>query len=166
MYTVIRDTREQNGWNFGKTQYCEGTVEGTLITGDYTLQGYEDVFTIERKGSAGEFAKNIVEKRFVRELERMEELVYPFIVLEFTMHEIINFPEGSGIPIKCWPRLKISPYFLLKCFIGYQTRFKTKIILAGEYGRDIASSIFKRVIELSNEKPKRRSASSRTPRKA
>jgi hypothetical protein len=163
MYTVIRDTREQNGWNFIKSTNCAGTIDGKLPTGDYTLQGYEDIFTIERKGSSGEFAKNVVEKRFARELERMEGFTHPFMILEFNMGDILNFPQGSGIPIKCWSQLKINPYFLLKCLIAYQVKFKTKIILAGEHGQDVASSLFKRVIEVANEKPKR---VRRTTRKA
>jgi hypothetical protein len=149
-YTVLRDTREQQGWTFAASKSCEGTQEVKLPTGDYSLLGYND-FVIERKGTTGEFAKNIVENRFEEELKRMEKIAFPFMVLEFTMAEIINFPKGSGIPINLWPSLRINPFFLLKRFIEFQMQYKTKIILAGKYGKDIASSLFKRRIEYAKQ---------------
>ena len=48
-YTVIKDTREQNGWSFSQYDKCAGMEIGTLHTGDYTLRGFEDVICIERK---------------------------------------------------------------------------------------------------------------------
>jgi hypothetical protein len=35
-YMVIRDTREQDGWEFTPSQNCAGTMDATLKTGDYT----------------------------------------------------------------------------------------------------------------------------------
>jgi hypothetical protein len=146
-YTVLRDTREQQGWTFAESQYCEGTVDATLATGDYTLLGYEKFLTIERKGSSGEFARNVVEKRFERELERMEACPHSFMVLEFTMDDLIGFPKNSGIPVHLWPKLRMSSFFLIKRFMEFQFQYKTRIILAGKHGKDIASSIFKRTVE-------------------
>lgn len=151
-YTVLRDTKEQQGWFFSETSYCDGTVEIKLPTGDYTLRGYETLLTIERKGSSGEFAHNVVENRFERELKRMEDFAHGFMVLEFTMDDLVNFPRNSGIPIHLWPKLRIKSYFLVKRFIEFQMQYKTKIILAGTHGKDVASSIFKRTIEY-HDKP-------------
>ncbi len=148
MYKVIKDTREQRGWDFPASPYCEGTIIGTLHTGDYTLRGYENVFVIERKGCIVEFAKNIVQNRFEDELIRLEEFRYPFAICEFDLADIINFPNGSGLPYKAREKMRINPYFILKRFIELQIKYKTKFILAGKlYGKELASSIFKRVIE-------------------
>jgi ERCC4-type nuclease len=146
-YEILRDTREQHGWDFALNQYCIGVKDATLLTGDYTITGYENILCIERKGSTSEFAKNVFEKRFTAELERMEKFKYPFIICEFTMDDIMNFPKGSSIPIKLWSKLKMTNFLLLKKYLEIEVIYRTKIILAGTHGKNIASSIFKRVSE-------------------
>jgi hypothetical protein len=146
-YKVLRDTREQQGWDFPAKDLCLGTVDATLKTGDYTLDGYENVFVIERKMSTGEISQNIVQSRFERELQRLESFAYPFLVCEFTLEDVINFPHNSGIPRSRWSTLRISPQFLLKRLNEFQIRYRTRFIFAGQMGREFASSLFKRVIE-------------------
>ena len=58
----------------------------------------EDILSIERKGSISEFARNITEKRFERELERMVDYKYRYVILEFNLRDIMDYPNGSGIP--------------------------------------------------------------------
>lgn len=146
-YQVIRDTREQQGWDFGAHAPCLGTVSGTLPTGDYTLRGYEDILAIERKGSTAEFSQNVVQDRFEREMERLEAFKYPFVVLEFTLDDLASFPANSGIPRRIWPTLRITAQFLLKRLIELEVQYRTRFILAGCQGRDYASSLFKRITE-------------------
>ncbi len=148
-YTVLRDTREQvgHGWIFPARSPCLGTEKATLNTGDYTLKGYEDIFIIERKGGCGEVAKNIIQQRFIKELERLESFQAAFIVFEFEMEDVITFPANSGIPKVAWPKLKITPQFFMKQLNEYNLEFKTKIIFAGSKGKEFASSLFKRVCE-------------------
>jgi hypothetical protein len=149
-YRVVRDTREHadgDGWWFDESELCLGTVVQGLKTGDYTIEGLEDVLCIERKASTGEFAKNITEGRFERELERMELFKYPFMILEFTIQDILAFPKNSSIPQYKWQYLKITPQFMMKRFIEYQLKYKTKIITTGKFhGQQVTSSIFKRVV--------------------
>ena len=40
-FTVIKDTREQEGYHFSKYNKCAGMVERKLDTGDYSLEGME-----------------------------------------------------------------------------------------------------------------------------
>lgn len=147
-YTVIKDTREQLGWNFEETSNCGGTIVKGLKTGDYTICGLEDILTIERKGTTGEFAQNIIQRRFEQELKRLDNFKHPFMILEFNVADIMQFPKNSGIPPKVWNKLRISPWFILKRLIDFQLNHKTRIILAGEYGREVAASIFKRMAEM------------------
>jgi ERCC4-type nuclease len=151
-YKVIRDTREQNGWTFMAGKACDGTVSGTLKTGDYSIEGYEDLLTLERKGCIAELATNLVEDRFERELERMESFKYAFMILEFSMDDLIKYPKGSGIPFYKMKSVKLNPFFLLKRLIEIELKYKVKIIFAENHGQTVASSIFKRVIE--NEGPR------------
>jgi hypothetical protein len=147
-YTVIRDDQEKaNFWDFVPSQFCAGTISQRLPTGDYTLRGYENLLTIERKASTGEVYKNIFEARFDRELVRLDEFKYPFMVFEFTLEDLYLFPWNSGIPKYLWPKLKAKNHFMVKTITEYQIQYKVKVIFAGKRGKDIASSIFKRVIE-------------------
>lgn len=150
-YTCVRDSREQkrgNGWTFPASDRCDGTIIGTMKTGDYTLVGYEHLFTIERKACTSEFATNIFEKRFHRELDRMDSFEHPYLFLEFTAEDIVRFPEGSGIPRTKWPELRVTPQLMMAKLHEIQIAHPTiSILLVGKRGREVASSLFKRIVE-------------------
>jgi len=158
-YVVVRDTREKNqtdkmeeqGWKWKKSKYCAGTVTRTLTTGDYTLEidgkSLEDYVTIERKGSISEWAKNVTEARFERELVRLDGIQHPWILLEFNMTDVLNYPVGSGIPKSKWRYLKFRGPFILKKMTEMLRDHRVNIMLCGANGKEVASNIFKRVIE-------------------
>ena len=142
-YTVIKDTREQEGWFFTQTTACDGMVREKLDTGDYSLRGYEELLAIE---------SNIVENRFERELERLEDFDYPFMLLEFDMKDVLDYPRSSKLPNSKRRLTKLTGGFILKRIIEFQIRYKTKILLCGEEGWKVALSIFKRVVENESKK--------------
>lgn len=146
-FTVIRDTREKDnyGWQFNKSKYCRGTENLALATGDYTLLGYENSFVIERKGSISEWANNVYQDRFTRELERLEDIKYSFILLEFNMSDIVNYPMGSGIPKTKWKYLKVRGSNLLRRTMEIIVKYNTSILFCGNKGKDVALSLFKRI---------------------
>ena len=148
-YTVIRDTREQSGrgWQFEAKGRCEGTITQKMDEGDYTLVGWEKSLCIERKGSVSEFARNVTEKRFERELERMEVYDFPFMLLEFGMEHVCAYPVGSGIPQRQLKYLKFTGKYYLKRLTEFEVNYKTKIILCGNRGQGVARSIFNRMVE-------------------
>lgn len=149
-FVVVKDTREQHGWNFNVGKSCAGMEIGTLKTGDYSLRGFETLLTIERKGSVEEFAGNITQDRFERELERMRDFPYAFLVLEFTMDDLLRFPQGCNIPPQKLPYIRVKGPFLMRRLVEIQVRYPVKVILAGRHGQDIAHQIFRRVIDVSN----------------
>lgn len=148
-YTVLRDKQEKNNyWDFPFSSLCNGTEWKALPTGDYTLVGYEDIFTIERKWSTGEIAGNINEARFFRELERMDAFPHSFLILEFNYEDMFTFPANSGIPKKYWPKLKVTPNYLVKKMTEIDLNYKTKIIYAGQgNGQARAETIFKYMVQ-------------------
>ena len=127
-------------------------VREKLDTGDYSLRGYEELLAIERKGKISEFARNIVENRFERELERLEDFDYPFMLLEFDMKDVLDYPRSSKLPNSKRRLTKVTGGFILKRIIEFQIRYKTKILLCGEEGWKVALSIFKRVVENESKK--------------
>ena len=94
-YTVIKDTREQDGYTFekfnGRYASCNGMIVRKLDTGDYSLLGLEDKVCIERKGRVSELAINLGKDkhRFMREIERMKE--FPFRFRELSSGEGVFF---------------------------------------------------------------------------
>ena len=126
---------------------CIGTRIDTLKTGDYTLVGYENVLCIERKGTVAEFAGNLWDKAFDRELERMLAFDARYIVCEFTFEDIIRFPAGSNIPHNKRHLLRITPQFLVMRVNEIMLKQKVPVVFAGTKGKEFTSSLFKRVIE-------------------
>jgi hypothetical protein len=147
-FTVVKDTREQQGWSFCVGKSCNGTEIATLKTGDYSLKGMETILTIERKGSVDEFAGNVTQDRFERELERMRDFPFSFLVLEFTMDDLLKFPHDGSIPRSKIPFIRVKGPFLMRRLMEIQVQYPTKVILAGRHGQDVAHHIFRRVIDV------------------
>ena len=148
-FTVVRDTREKKGkgWQFNKASDCNGTIEQKMDTGDYTMLGYEHLVSIERKGSVLEWAQNVSQDRFWRELERMSHFKYPFILLECDMSDIMAFPR-YGVPARLKYVIRVQGSFILKRMNEMRLKYPNiHILCVGKHGKDVVKSLFKRVIE-------------------
>ena len=115
---VVIDTREQKPYTFadisadirdggGRTVIeCETR---TLASGDYSLEGYENEVAIERKSLAdlyGTVGRGHV--RFVRELQRLNEMVFAAVVVEAELSEILAGYHRSQLSPKVVYRSAIS----------------------------------------------------------
>ena len=143
---VIQDTREQYPWDFSFFGYTQ--AHKCLKTGDYTLAGFEDKLSIERKKSTGELALNIgsKSKAFYAELERMRKFEYRYLILEFSEEALKEFPNNSGIPKKAQAKLRISANYLMSCVEKIRSQYDVEVIFAGS--RDNAIN---HVINIFNE---------------
>lgn len=154
-YRVLRDTGEKKGkgWKFNKSEHCSGTVLKNLYTADYSLDGFYDnkLFAIERKGSIAEFAANLTNKEkwddFKQELERLEEFRHPYLVLEFDLSRLMQYPVGSGIPPYLWKTLRVKAPFLQRRVHEIELQFKTRVCFWGTGAKEHVLSLFKRMIE-------------------
>ncbi len=153
-FDVIVDTREQkNLWTFANYSEVENIVEKKLDTGDYAIVGLEDRLCIERKYDVGELAKNITEKRFERELERMSHFPHSFLILEFGLDEVNNYPNVSCIPKKVRSKIKIRGSYILKKLAEMSIIYGVSVIPCGhpKYAEEMVVSIMKRVYEQKNQ---------------
>ena len=154
-YSVVRDSREKNeqGWFFFETDFCAGMITEKLDVGDYTLKGFEDIFTIERKGSVTEFVGNLTQKRFFNELERGKDLKHLWLVLEFDMISLINYPKIPEVPRHVAKQIRFKGYAALSKTIELQVLYpNVKVLFTGpEKGINVAGSIFKRMVEQYGE---------------
>jgi hypothetical protein len=150
-YEVIRDTREKLPWFWPKNDRCSGMVDKALKTGDYTLSGYEDIICVERKASPEELALNIGKQkaRFTREIERMEDIKHSFIVCEFSVDDLLNFPENSRMPEQKKRSLRITGKYIIRCMIEYSIKYRVNVLYCDNKVNafKMTESIFKRVVE-------------------
>ena len=147
--TVIRDSREREGYYFSKFDNCNGMVVQKLDTGDYTIQGLEDKICVERKGCIEEVAINLGKKKkqFLAEIERMKEFPHRFILLEFSLDDLMKFPEGTRIPNTA--NLKITGKYILRCLMEFQVNDNVHVIFCGNKDNAFIYThrLFKRINE-------------------
>ena len=153
-FTVIKDTREQEGYYFSKYDKCEGMIERKLDTGDYSIEGLEEKICVERKASPEELATNLGQKKnaFMNEIERMKAFRHKFILLEFSLQDLVEFPEGSRIPESQKAKVKISGKYMLKMLMEFQIKHNIHVIFCGnKYNAFLTlTSLFKRINEMYN----------------
>jgi ERCC4-type nuclease len=149
-FNIIVDTREQKPWDFTDTF---NVTKAKLDTGDYSIEGLENLLCIERKSSVNEVSNNITEKRFKDVLDRMAGYPHKHILFEFDLYDILQFPRNSGIPQKLWKNLRISPLYLLKYITEISTIYGIHTHFCGDRStaQHLAVSIMKRVNEQHNK---------------
>lgn len=88
--TIVIDSREQLPFHFDGLV----TVRGTLATGDYSLQGYEHLVAVERKGKGDAWGCVAGEReRFERCIARLGALDRAAIVIECSLADFCVRPE-------------------------------------------------------------------------
>lgn len=154
-YTVIRDTREKDGfgWNFlkqpetKKPPRCNGTIIQTLETADYSLIGYEDILAIERKDDFSELWTNYSNRiTFENEMERLSKIKYKFILIEtglskdhFDLSPCQFTRSVPGVSMLSW---------LVKLSLEYDVHFMP----VGECGAKYSTMIFKEIIRKEKDR--------------
>lgn len=154
-FTIIKDTREKQGYTFeaSRTKYhvCKGMVVRKLDTGDYSLEGLEDKICIERKASVVELANNVgvSRRRFDAEIERMKEFPHRFLVLEFSLTDLMDFPEGSDVPDNEIKNLRITNKYMLRYLMELQINHNVNVIFCDskKNAKWTVLSILKRINE-------------------
>ena len=95
---IVYDTAEQRPWTFPTEQF---TAERRKIrTGDYSIVGFEDVITIERK-SLGDLVSTVIHDwiRFRKELVRMSGFDHAMIVVEANVEDLMQHKyESEALP--------------------------------------------------------------------
>ncbi len=154
-YRVIKDTREQKGWTFDphpserRPPNCDGMVVDTLKTGDYSLVGYTDILSIERKADFSELWGNYSKGKrpaFEAEMERMSHIKHSYIIIESSITpDIMELSPPQfvkGVPGKS----------LIKWLMSLSIRYGVKIIPAGACGSKVAQMIFEEVVRFEKDR--------------
>jgi ERCC4-type nuclease len=148
-FTIIIDTREQQPWTF--EEYVVANKK--LDTGDYSIDGLQNFFTIERKKSINEIANNIIEPRFKDVITRMGQLRYSFFLLEFSLTDVLHYPIGSNLPKRLWDKVKITPAFIMKHILDWQIKHNIRVLFCNNASNaeKTAEYIFKKMYLLHQQ---------------
>lgn len=149
-FTIIIDTREQIPWEFGFHE----TAKRKLDTGDYSIEGFENILAIERKKSVSEIATNLSESRFKDVLQRLSQIKHPYMIFEFSLDDVYNFPVGSDIPKRMWDKLKISGNYIIKRLIEIQLEYNIQVVFCDDpsNAERFSVSLMKRIYERYHQK--------------
>jgi len=118
---IIVDTREQSPYSFATITPPPETIRATLKTGDYSLAGYENKITIERKSlidTFGTFGRG--RRRFEKELERMKSYDFAAVVIEADWVTILRCPPT---------RSKLNPRTVYASILTWAIRYGVHFFL-------------------------------------
>jgi DNA excision repair protein ERCC-4 len=135
--TIIKDTREQQGYSFANIKPKPKIINEGLKSGDYSIQGMEDEVAIERKSKADafqSFGRN--RKRFERELVRLSKMSFAAVVVEADWAEVLNNPPK---------RTRLSPKVLFVSRIAWEQRYGIHFWFC--FNREFAEKTTYRILE-------------------
>lgn len=151
-FKIVIDQRERDGPPYAFATIRSDAAQGRrhvtvptemvhLVTGDYTLAGLEDRFTVERKGGVDGVADlyrtlGQDRKRFVRQLERMALMEWSAVVVE----------AGWDVVMRGSPWSRLLPKNVFRTVLTWSQRYpKTHWFMCP--GRPFAEVMCYRLIE-------------------
>ena len=124
---IVIDTREQTPLVFSS---AIPTIRGTLRTGDYSVTGYEDSFTVERK-SLSDLVHTIIHDRarFERELERTRP---------FDFRRVLVSSPYEAVARGAYAHSKANPRSIIASIAAFEARYNVPFVFASNSGEAAA----------------------------
>lgn len=147
---ITTDTREQLFLDFTKFRGVS-SVRGTLKTGDYSIQGYDDTICFERK-SVQDLVGTLIggHERFLREMERMRSFKAKYILIEHTPDILYNYCAKHG-----WQR-KFNT--IIQSLLAYACHYQVRVRFCKDR-EDMAEYIVKKAREFLKEQGEQKNES-------
>ncbi len=116
---LVVDTREQIPLEFARLQ----STTGTLVSGDYSVQGLEHLFAVERKSVADLVGCCMGESRdrFERELHRLRGFQFKRLLIVGTRGEVERHQYRSNV----------QPKVVLHTLAAFEVRYDEPVVWAG-----------------------------------
>jgi hypothetical protein len=156
-YKILGDSSEKKGWSFNETEFRLGMEVANLPIADYTIEGIQDLFLIERKKSPSEWYQNLMTvdyRRFHKELVELDKVQHAYIIWEFSFDDLVGFPWNEPkIPKRARYKIaKRKDEFLTKT-LSFCDKFPNiTIIPAGRSYGKVAASLFDKMVKLYPKK--------------
>src|SRR6266852_441788 len=135
---ILCDTREQLPLTLPNSR------RATLATGDYSVEGYEQLIAVERKSHA-DFVMCVgaERERFERCLARLATYEYPALVLECTMSDLLAGTRFSAV----------HPNSVIGSLIGWSVKYRLPVWLAGnrEHAAMVVTKILHNAVKYHDE---------------
>ena len=134
-FQIIVDTREQTPYKFSNS------ISRGLKCGDYTVayngKSYEDKIVVERKSNVSElFAFSGSQRdRFCKELEKMKDVKYKYLLMEFELMDIVN-SQPPGL---------LEPSIVFSTLCSFAIRYQIPFLFCGN--RNNARGIMYKLFE-------------------
>jgi hypothetical protein len=139
---IICDTREKPTHRFLFSDYDAIVEVAKIDVGDYKEKNLNNV-CIEKKESVEELFRNLTNKqdkvRFDKELQKMKEFEYPYLVLCFELRDILSGTKFS----------KISPNYIISLLTEIQIKYGINIYFAGKDAEYLIYRIFKKHLDFN-----------------
>ena len=86
----------------------------------------------------------------MNEIKRMELFPHKYLILEFSLEDLLMFPDNTRIPIRNKALIKMTGRYMLKSLTELQLNNNIHIMFCGDRHGAIflVNSIFKRIIEI------------------
>lgn len=138
-FVIVVDTREQKELVFGKF----AIEKKCLSAGDYSIQGYEDQITFERK-SVQDLVGTLIggHERFLREMERMRAYKVRYILIEHSPEVLYTYCARHG-----WQR-KFNT--IIQSLLAYACHYQVRVRFCKDR-EDMTSYIVKKSKEFINK---------------
>lgn len=135
-FKIIQDTREKDGWKFRASANCLGMERRKLDTGDYSIEGYEDLVMIERK-SIPDLWGSLIQRRktFMKEMDRALEFPVRYLIIEGSVGDILRGFRYSSV----------TPEFILSCLTSLEVKHGIHVVFTSKR-RDVAQRYVRRLI--------------------
>jgi len=132
-FTILIDKREKAPYSFhnipadkkhGGGIYQPQTETKHLVTGDYSIEGYERKISVERK-SLSDLFSTLGQRRaqFRDEHRRLSYKEFGVVVVEATMQDIINNPP---------PYSKMNPELVYRTVLSWSTTCRVPYFFCGD----------------------------------
>lgn len=152
---IIQDTREKEPWSLTSFEDVRAQVIETVNAGDYTIKGKETLITIDRKKKPAELANNLgmYKDRFMRELERMRQYKFRYVICEFPYEKLLMFPKGSGLPLRVQRKVRAKGKFLVSQVQRMSEEYEVEFIFCAnrEEAQERAMELFREALESEDE---------------
>ena len=129
---LIIDDREKRPLAFGGSVR---TVRKHLKTGDYSVEGYEDQFTVERK-SIPDLIGTLTagRSRFERELQRMAGIAFRRVIVEGSLRQVI----ASAKRVERDKRRRVRTSSIIGTIYAFEVRYGVPFVFAAQGAREAA----------------------------
>ena len=131
-FAIVIDTREKLPLIFDGTIR---TVRKFIRTGDYSVEGYEDQFAVERK-SIPDLIGTLTagRSRFERELQRMAGIAFRRVIVEGSLRQVI----ASAKRVEQDKRRRVRTSSIIGTIYAFEVRYGVPFVFAAQGAREAA----------------------------